>query len=82
MLIAEIFNVKLKESTAGTTTSGMMASIAMPMFTGKRGGDHYATARKAVDPMGKIFKKKNLKKAPHKLKNSASTLVYSKEIAK
>jgi hypothetical protein len=32
--------------------------------------------------MGKIFRKKNLKKAPHKLKNSASTLVYSKEITK
>ena len=58
------------------------ASVNMPMFTGKRGGDHYATARKAIDPMGKIFKKKNLRKAPHKLKDSASTLVYSKEIAK
>ena len=54
----------------------------MPMFTGKRGGDHYATARKAIDPMGKIFKKKNLRKAPHKLKDSASTLVYSKEVTK
>jgi len=83
MLIAEIFNVKLKEdATAGTTTSGVMASIAMPMFTGKRGGDHYATARKAVDPMGKIFKKKNLRKAPHKLRNSTSSLVYSKEVTK
>ena len=83
MLIAEIFNVKLKEDvTAGATTSGVVASVNMPMFTGKRGGDHYATARKAIDPMGKIFKKKNLRKAPHKLKDSASTLVYSKEIAK
>ena len=54
----------------------------MPMFTGKRGGDHYATARKAVDPMGKIFKKKNLRKAPHKLRNSTSSLVYSKEVTK
>ena len=77
MLIAEIFNIKLKEdATAGATTSGVVASINMPMFTGKRGGDHYATARKAIDPMGKIFKKKNLRKAPHKLKDSASTLVY------
>ena len=43
MLIAEIFNIKLKEdATAGATTSGVVASINMPMFTGKRGGDHYA----------------------------------------
>tara|TARA_A100001011_G_C14313067_1_gene846577 strand:- start:1577 stop:1828 length:252 start_codon:yes stop_codon:yes gene_type:complete len=83
MLIAEVFNIKLKENaTAGATTSGVMASIAMPMFTGKRGGDHYATARRAVDPMGKIFKKKNLRKAPHKLKDSADKLVYSKEVTK
>ncbi len=83
MLLAEILNVKLKESaSAGATSSGVVASINMPMFTGKRGGEHYATARKAVDPMGKIFKKKNLRKAPHKLKDSADKLVYTKEITK
>jgi hypothetical protein len=83
MLIAEIFNVKLKEdASAGATTSGVVASINMPMFTGKRGGEHYATARKAVDPRGHIFKKKNLRKAPHKLKDSADKLVYTKEVTK
>ena len=80
MLIAEIFNIKLKEdATAGATTSGVVASINMPMFTGKRGGDHYATARKAIDPMGKIFKKKNLRKAPHKLKAVSYTHLRAHE---
>ena len=80
MLIAEVFNIAIKEdATAGATTSGVIASVNFPMFTGKKGGDHYATARKAIDPMGKIFKR-NLKRAPYKLKDSAERLVYTKEV--
>tara|TARA_B100000989_G_scaffold292883_1_gene269459 strand:- start:112 stop:375 length:264 start_codon:yes stop_codon:yes gene_type:complete len=81
MLIAEIYNLPIKESaSAGATSSSMMASIAMPMFTGKKGMAHHIAARQAVDPMGKIFKGKKLKQKPYKLGYSPETLSYRKKV--
>ena len=45
MLIAEVFNVPIKESaSAGATSSAMMASIAMPLFTVEKGVKHHVKA--------------------------------------
>jgi len=81
MLIAEVFNIEIKEdATAGATTSGVMASIAMPLFTGQKGLAHHVTARRAIDPMGHIFKGKKLKMKPYKMGHSADTLAYTKKV--
>lgn len=81
MLIAEIYNVQIKESaTAGATSSAVMASIAMPMFTGKKGTAHHVAARRAIDPMGKIFKGKKLRAKPYKMGHSADTLAYRNKV--
>ena len=81
MLIAEIFNIEIKEdATAGATTSGVMASIAMPLFTGQKGLAHHVAARRAIDPMGKIFKGKKLRAKPYKMGHSADTLAYKNKV--
>jgi hypothetical protein len=81
MLIAEVFNVPIKESaTVGATSSAMMASIAMPMFTGRKGTAHHVAARRAIDPMGHIFKGKKLKAKPYKMGHSADTLAYRTKV--
>ena len=81
MLIAEIYNVPIKESaSAGATSSAMMASIAMPMFTGRKGTAHHVAARRAIDPMGHIFKGKKLKQKPYKMGHSADTLAYRNKV--
>jgi len=81
MLIAEIFNIEINEdATAGATTSGVMASIAMPLFTGQKGAAHHATARRAIDPMGHIFHGKKLKMKPYKMGHSGDTLAYTKKV--
>lgn len=81
MLIAEVFNIEIKEdATAGATSSAVMASIAMPMFTGRKGTAHHVAARRAIDPMGHIFKGKKLKMKPYKMGHSADTLAYKKKV--
>lgn len=81
MLIAEVYNVPLKEeASAGATSSAVMASIAMPMFTGKKGTAHHVAARQAVDPMGHIFKGKKLKAKPYKMGYSPDTLAYRTKV--
>ena len=81
MLIAEIFNVPIKESaTVGATSSAMMASIAMPLFTGEKGVKHHVKARRAIDPMGHVFYGKKLKAKPYKMGHSADTLAYRKKV--
>lgn len=40
--------MKVYEIIEETTTAGGMASVAMPLFTGKRGKEHHKAARKAV----------------------------------
>ena len=81
MLIAEVFNVEIKEdATPGSTTSGLMASIAMPLFTGEKGMAHHVKARRAIDPMGHIFKGKKLKMKPYKMGYSNDTLAYRKKV--
>jgi hypothetical protein len=81
MLIAEIYNVKINEdASAGATSSGVIASVNFPMFTGKRGKAHHKTARKAIDPKGYIFKKETLTKEPYKMGHSPDTLAYTKKV--
>ena len=78
MLIAEVFNIEIKEdATPGSTTSGVMASIAMPLFTGEKGVKHHVKARRAIDPMGHIFKGKKLKMKPYKMGYSNDCLLYT-----
>jgi hypothetical protein len=81
MLIAEVYNVPLKEEASdGATSSAVMASIAMPMFTGRKGTAHHVAARRAVDPMGHIFKGKKLKAKPYKMGYSPDTLAYRTKV--
>ena len=56
MLIAEVYNIPLKETASDSaTSSAVMASIAMPMFTGRKGIAHHVAAKQTIDPMGHIF---------------------------
>tara|TARA_B100001057_G_C22862087_1_gene954945 strand:- start:1069 stop:1617 length:549 start_codon:yes stop_codon:yes gene_type:complete len=79
MKIVEVLGLK-EDASDGAITSGVFASLSFPMFTGKRGSQHYATARGAVDPMGKIFKGKKKKQAPYKMGYSSDTLAYRTKI--
>ena len=40
--------MKVWEVIIEDTTAGVMASVAMPLFTGKKGKAHHKAARKAV----------------------------------
>ena len=40
--------MKVSEIIQETTTAGGMATVAMPLFTGKKGKAHHKAARKAV----------------------------------
>ena len=75
----EVKGVK-EDATPGSTTSSVMASIAMPLFTGEKGVKHHVKARRAIDPMGHIFKGKKLKMKPYKMGYSNDTLAYRKKV--
>ena len=40
--------MKVSEIIQETTTAGGMATVAMPLFTGKKGKAHHKAAKKAV----------------------------------
>ena len=46
--------MKINEVISETTSSGSFASVAMPLFTGKKGQAHHKAARKAVGLEGKM----------------------------
>ena len=53
-----IIDIITEDATAGSTSSGNIATLAFPMTPGTT----HAQARKAVDPFGKIFKNSRKKR--------------------
>ena len=72
-----ITDIITEDATAGSTSSGNIATIAFPMTPGTT----HAQAIKAVDPFGKIFKNARKKrKEIYKLGYSPDTLAYRTKI--
>ena len=72
-----ITDIITEDATAGSTSSGNIATIAFPMTPGTT----HAQAIKAVDPFGKIFKNaKKKRKEIYKMGYSADTLAYRTKV--
>lgn len=44
----KVWEIVREEASAGATGAGSIASVAMPLFTGKKGAAHHRAARRAV----------------------------------
>ena len=72
-----ITDIIKETATAGTTSSGNIATIAFPMTPGTT----HAQAIKAVDPFGKIFKNAKKKhKEIYKMGYSPDLLSYKTKV--
>ena len=72
-----ITDIITEDATAGSTSSGNIATIAFPMTPGTT----HAQAIKAVDPFGKIFKNARKKrKEIYKLGYSPEMLSYKTKV--
>jgi len=76
-LYEEVTDIIKETATAGTTSSGNIATIAFPMTPGTT----HAQAIKAVDPFGKIFKNaKKKRKEIYKMGYSPDLLAYRTKV--
>ena len=72
-----ITDIIKETATAGTTSSGNIATLAFPMTPGTT----HAQAIKAVDPFGKIFKNaKKKRKEIYKMGYSPDLLAYRTKV--
>ena len=44
----KVWEIITEDASAGATGAGSVATVAMPLFTGKKGKAHHKAARKAV----------------------------------